>query len=224
MTQPIFIESTDSDNSETFIKFGFGLAGINFVVHFGFLSQLYIANMFLYGFAIAMLLLGYLKRSEPRHRLKLADDGLTFYHRANTVFVPWENIQRVGIPAQDRIDGGKEYDFIGIKVKDPELFYDTFPLRLASKLLIEQRPLWLALAGKGCATGQCVPEDFIDSVECKLGANRIYRGLIAMFVHRSEKLNELLGFHFYINSNGISGTPANALKLIQDTKNENMNR
>lgn len=221
MNEPIHIESHDSHNASAFIHIGLAMIALNFAVHFWVLSHLYIANMFIYTFGIAMLLLGYLKQSEPQCRLMIDTLGITFYHRSNKVTIPWSNIQRVGIPSQSRLEGGQAYAYIGFKIKDEELFYDTFPLRLASRLLIEQRPLWLSLAGQGCASGQCVPEDFIDSVEYKLPNNRIYSGLIGMFVHRSEKLNQLLGFHFFVETKGISISSGKLLSLLRDKQVEN---
>jgi hypothetical protein len=223
MSEPIYVESNDSHFAMTFVVFGIVMAALNFVIHFFVFSQMYIANMFLYGFSIALILLGYLKKDEPQCRIKITDEGLTYYHRANSVFIEWQNISRMDIPTESRLEGGQSYEFIGIKVKDVEHFYDRFPLRLASRLLIEQRPLWLALAGKSCSSGQCVPEDFIDSIECKLSSNRIYNGLIAMFVHRAETLNRLLGFHFYISTKSLTLSPSKVLNLLQDTKNTQLN-
>lgn len=220
MKLPIEIASTDRQNADLFVGFGLVLILVNFAFHMVLLERMAIANMFLYCFAGAMLLLGYLKQSEPHLKFRLTEVGIEYYHRQMVLQLPWENIKRIGQPQQDRLTGGAEYDYIGIQFKDVELFYDNFPLRLASKLLTQQRQLWLAVAGTGCATGQCVPEDFIDSVETKLPNGRVYKGLVAMFVHRCETLNQHLGYHLYLPLGGVEYSSVKLLNLLQETKNQ----
>lgn len=222
MNLPIEIASTDRDNAATFIQLGLGLTVLNLISHQLFLDKMAIANMFLYGFAVALVLLGYLKQGEPKIKYKLTELGLFYYHRKTELFLPWSNIQRIDQPKQNRLSGGAEYDYIGIKMKEPEAFYDDFPLRLASRLLTEQRQLWLAVAGSSCSTGQCVPEDFIDSIEVKLKSGTVYKGLIAMFVHRCETLHEQLGFHLYLPLTGIEISSAKLLNLLRETKNTSL--
>lgn len=219
MNFPISIPSNDSRHAMFFVWVGATVAALNLLVQLLFLEKMYIANMFLYGFAIALCLLGYLKQGEPVNLLTLDEDGLKYWHRQNHLFIPWDNIQRLDIPYFRDAVGFDELEYIGIKVKDAEAFYEDFPLRLASKLLVELRPLLMTVASRTCKTGQCVPEDFVDAVEYKMPSGKLYKGLIGMFVNRTEVLNRNLGFHFYIGTKSSDMNSHKLLNLLKEAKN-----
>jgi len=223
MKLPISIQSNDRQNADLFIGLGLVIAVLNLLVHSLFLQQMYIVNMFLYGFAIALALLGWLKHGEPRNLLTLTPEGLLYWHRKQRLFIPWQNIQRIDIPYFRDALGYQELDYIGVKVKDLESFYDNFPLRLASKLLVEHRPLLMTVAGRSCKTGQCVPEDFVDAVEYKLDSGKVYKGLIGMFVNRTEVMQKNLGFHFYIPLKSTDLPAHKLLNLLKEAKNSASN-
>ena len=217
---PITIESAQADNGPAILKLSLVILFLNWCSHWFWLDDMTIANMFVYGLVIAGLLLGGLKSSEPRHVLTLSLDGLDFHHRYGTIQIAWRNVQRIDLP---KVDHGLEkltLDFIGIKMKNSDEFFENVPLRLVSKLLTEQRPLWLLVARRSCQTGECVGEDFIDAIECQSSSGRDYKGLIAMFVYRYEKLAQLLGFHLYIPLEAMAIETSNLLNLLKEVKNE----
>lgn len=219
---PIELASNASHNSREICLLSGGLILVNFVVHQAFLQELHIVNMFIYGVSLALLLLGVLKNSEPKRFLRIDESTLTFYHRYGEFQCEWSLISRIDIPQINQLQGRQSFNYIGLRFDNREAFYDNFPLRLASRLLTEQRNLLLAVASNGCSTGQCVPEDFVDAAEYKMPNGRIYRGLIGMFANRCELLREHLGFQLYIPLSNSEKSPHEVLNLLKETKNQSV--
>jgi len=217
---PIFITNPGANNAQVVIKWSLVLFVFNWLSHWLFLDEISIINMFLYGLVIAGLLLGFFKFTEPEHALKLTQNGFYYFHRRGEVYCPWSNVLRIDIPnLSEDFDGG-DLNLIGIRFREPEEFYQSIPLRLASRILVEQRPLWFGAAKQSCQSGTCVPEEFIDSVEHKSDAGTHYKGLIAMFVYRYELLARLLGFQLYIPVSSCDESIYKLLNLLKEVKKE----
>jgi len=190
----------------------------NWLSHWLIFDGITLINMFLYGMAVVGFLLAYFIATEPEEILSLTKKGLLYRHRYGSCMIPWSNVQRIDIPKLNLGLEQVELDYIGIKVKDSLALYESIPLRLASRLMVEQRPLWLSVAKDACQSGRCVPDDFVDAVEFKASTGQIYTGLIAMFMYRYQRMTTELGFHFYIPLSGIDMEVERLLGLLREAK------
>jgi len=216
---PIEITARQSISGQQIIRWAIIAFFINWCSHWFFFDKITVGNIFFYGLIVAALVLGLLKTTEPTVILRLDLNGFEYHHRYGVIKAPWANVQRMGIPSVSNGLDKEELDFIGIRFKSRAEYYEQVPLRLASKLLTEQRPLWYLIAQRGCQTGLCTS---VDSVEYKLDNGQLYSGLIAMFINRYEKMSEQLGFHLFIPSSSFDTPPYNLLNLLKDVKSESL--
>ena len=159
--------------------------------------SLYLIGVFALSGAIVAMLIGWFKMREPPHSVSLSKQEVHYYHRHGQWVLTWDNIQRIDVP---RVDTGLQHenlDLVGIKIKDYRPFLGSISPRLATNLLMEQRPLLLQ-AGK-CATGGCYSADLIEDDRLKLPDGTVLAGIPAMLGNRMKKLRERLGYDLFIN-------------------------
>lgn len=191
------LENAGARGAREFFYLSGGIMAINFFSHTFFLS-FSIINMFLYVFSLAMGLLALAKSTEPKVLLKMTSKQLTFFHRYGEVNMPWDLIQRIDEVTVNHLYGRQPLGFIGVKFKRPDDFYQAIPLRLAGRLLTEQKVIIHRLARFQNYTTAEVLELFSHKLDYKTESGERYTGVTAMFINRCETFNKELGFHFYI--------------------------
>ena len=91
---------------------------------------------------------------------------------------------------------------------------DIIPARLAIGLLTEQRPLLMSAVALD--ENIAVLEDHLNSEFTPLLVHdERYRGVLAMFGHRSEMLNRNLGYHLYLPFDCLGTEPREFLVLLK---------
>lgn len=171
-----------------------------------------------YSMCLILFLAGHILAGEPEHSLELTDAGLRFNHKRGSFFVEWSNIQRVGIPSVFHFPESKSLNYIGIKLKEPLSHYESIPLRLASRMLIEQRELQVMSAKEACSSGSCDLSKLTDQIEWQDKSGMRLAGLIAMYASRSEVSNQFLGFHIFISGESFAKGLDDVLKEINVMK------
>lgn len=172
-----------------------------------------------YSMCLILFLAGHILAGEPEHSLELNESGLRFNHKRGSFFVEWSNIQRVDIPSVFHFPESKNLNYIGIKLKEPLAHYESIPLRLASRILMEQRELQVMLAKEACSSGSCDLSKLTDQIEWQDKSGMRLAGLIAMYASRGEVSNQFLGFHIFISGESFVNDLDDVLKEIIVMKN-----
>lgn len=194
----ILINNAARRNGFTITLFS-GIALLLSMVYLSMTSQtLPLAGYFVCAGSIAGLLVGIAKQQEPLNILALDRRGLTYQHKKGQWFVSWQALQRIGQPRVRMGIEHKELNYLGFRLKSPDQLAAVIAPRLASHLLMQQRPLLLANPDADCRQGQCYSESLIEDDRFRLTNGEQLTGLQAMFAHRMQKLRALLGYDIYI--------------------------
>lgn len=142
------------------------------------------------------LFTGWAKLSEPRYLVQLDNKGVRYYHRQGSWLLPWSSFLYSGIPELNN----NELAFIGFKVSQYDQFLQQLPLRLAVRIMTEQRTLYLDAVRQGCVSGQC-GLDSLSEVDNFVTTQQVYHGIKAAFGWRMQRLANSTGFELLIAIN-----------------------
>jgi sporulation protein YlmC with PRC-barrel domain len=186
--------------------------GLGFVV-IGLLDN-YSVNLFSNLVSILLMIAGLLltglffwSLGEPETAIELRESGVTLNFRRGTVTVPWNYIQRVGVPTVASYWQIKELNYIAIKVSSPEHLYEQIPLRLASDLLNKQKDLRILAIRESQLRehySEKTSDIYNEPLVWKSKQGICLEGVAAVFAYRSERLNKFLGFHLYFPLNMVA--------------------
>ncbi|WP_076411126.1 DUF2982 domain-containing protein [Shewanella sp. UCD-KL12] len=188
-----------------------------------FLSSpaLFAPGILCFALGVISLVLGVSKLLEPEVSVVLDSAGITYHHRRGSVNIQWSNVQRIDIPKG--LDGMNsiELPFVGFKLKQVNPVLDSIPIRLATGLLTEQRPLLMSAITLDEDLIEL--ENYMNSEFTPLIINEErYHGVLAMFGHRCEMLSKNLGFHIYIPEDCLESDASEftimARKYLQDVR------
>ncbi len=130
---------------------------------------------------------GIKKLSAPVVLVEATAEALIYHHPRGSWRLPWQHIAHV----QQLELQGRELAWVGVRLHSYDALLETIPLRLAVRLLIEQRAVLIAAAGGACPTGRCAGDYLADATEFRT-AQRQYKGVQAMFGQRMANLRQLL--------------------------------
>ncbi|NRD74654.1 DUF2982 domain-containing protein [Shewanella sp. VB17] len=167
-----------------------------------------------FSLGIIATVIGVSKQLEPEVTITLSAAGLCYHHRRGNLLIDWDNVQRIDIPQSLGNVGNIELLFIGIRLKKINPVLDIIPARLAIGLLTEQRPLLMSAVALD--ENLVVLEDHLNAEFTPLLVHdERYRGVLAMFGHRSEMLNRNLGYHLYLPFDCLGTEPREFLALLK---------
>jgi hypothetical protein len=212
--EPILIRAASKSNGITSIVIG--CAGLVFAALWFVLlpDWLFLAGILITSAALVTLLVGYFKIREPEFSLEMTTEVITYRHRLGSWRIHWENLQRADCP---RVRQGLEHvrlETVGFKLKDYTEFLTSISPRLATHLLMEQRPLLLHNTNEGCATGSCYEESMFDDNHFTLNNGTVLTGVKAMLANRMAELRKRLGYDVFIATSDIDRTPEEFAALI----------
>jgi len=136
---------------------------------------------------IVACFVGIKKLSAPVVLAETTDEGLIYYHTYGAWMVRWEDIGQV----QQIEIHGRELAWIGVRLTHYDALLQSIPLRLAVRLLIEQRSVLIAAVGGACPSGRCAADFLMDALEYRT-PQTLYKGVQAMFAQRMAHLRQLL--------------------------------
>jgi hypothetical protein len=142
------------------------------------------------------LFIGWAKLAEPKYSLVCDADGVHYMHRLGSWLLPWDAFAFSAVPSID----GQELAFIGFKVTHYDVILKQIPLRLAVKIMTEQRPLYYEVIKQSCASGQCASELLSEKDYFKT-AHEQYNGIKAVFAQRMQKFGQACGFELLVPVN-----------------------
>jgi hypothetical protein len=167
------------------------------------------------GAALFTLLIGILKHLEPKVSLRLCPNYLQFFHRYGQWTLAWSDIQRIDIPRLGLTDGYQQLAYIGIKLTSQHRLLSTISLRLASRILLEQRPILMQVLSSDCPDGRCPSELMFETDPYTDDKNETHTGLLAMLGNRMTQLREKLGFDIYIPENALDRDAESFVLLLR---------
>ena len=175
---------------------------------------LFLAGIFITSAALVCLLVGYFKLREPDYSLEIAKDYITYQHRLGSWRIHWDNLQRADCP---RVRHGLEHvplETVGFKLKSYTDFLHTISPRLATHLLMEQRPLLMQNTDENCASGSCYEQSMFDDKQYVMEDGTVINGIKAMLAHRMVELRKRLGFDIFIASSELDRDAEDFARLI----------
>lgn len=193
--EPLLVSQASHQGGARLLLSGLGalLGLVLFTVLFAEQFNLWLALAYI---ASAMaVFLGFAKLAEPRHFLRCDELGVHYLHRYGSWLLPWDSFSYCAVPQLEHQD----LSFIGFKVTDYDAVLQPLRLRLAVRLMTEQRPLFMSAIKQGCATGQCVTE-LLAEKDTFNTTNYCYNGIKAVFGQRMRRLDQASGFELFVSS------------------------
>lgn len=136
---------------------------------------------------------GWAKLAEPQYFLQYDSQGVQYLHRHGSWVLAWDGFLYSGVPQYNQ----QSMAYIGFKVTDYDSFLQQLPLRLAVRIMTEQRALYLEAVRQGCASGQCASELLVEGERFNT-ARQQYSGIKAAFAGRMQRLAAATGFELFV--------------------------
>ncbi|MCC5450974.1 DUF2982 domain-containing protein [Rheinheimera sp. UJ51] len=179
-----------------------------------FIYTLLLAEQFNWLLAVAYIasfmgiFIGWAKLAEPKYSIDCDELGVHYHHRAGSWLLPWQAFSYSAVPSI----GGEDLAFIGFKVTDYDAVLAKLPLRLAVKIMTEQRPIFLEAIKQSCSIGQCATE-LLREKDHFSTAKQQYDGVKAIFAQRMQRITAACGFELLVP---VNAEPATVRKWCQD--------
>ncbi|WP_394229034.1 DUF2982 domain-containing protein [Shewanella colwelliana] len=214
--EPIIFRPTTKHNGWTFTLVG-AVMLICGLLFFVLSKTMFGPGMVCFLFGMVLTVLGVAKLIQPEVSVEFRSQGLVYHHRRGTIYLRWENIQRVDVPRSILALDSDELPYIGLRLNQLSALLDDIPPRLATGLLTEQRPLLMSsLTLDGELSGL---EHYLNSEFSPLNVDgKPYDGVKGMFARRCEQLNNQLGYHLYLPTDCLDREPRAFLTLLRDYK------
>lgn len=176
-------------------------------------KQLNVLHALAFVMAALGLFAGWAKLSEPAYFLQYDDKGLRYMHRRGSWFLPWSSFLYSGVPQFEQ----KKLSYIAFKLTDYDSFLQSLPLRLAVRIMTEQRGLYVEATRQGCSSGQCASELLAEGENFST-ARQQYNGIKAAFAHRMQRLAVTTGFDLFVPVELSEADALNLCKQINQTR------
>ncbi len=164
-------------------------------------GEISIVEIFLASSCLAAIFIGFLKTQEPYYSFSLTQSLLVYHHKVGFWQLNHANFHHSGIPKVQQDLEYLELNAVGIKLNNIDEFLTQIQPRIAGRLLIEQRHLFMQVVQKHCKNGDCPSEWLIEETDYIAPTGQRYKGLIAMFANRTQHLRELTGYDLLLPAN-----------------------
>lgn len=222
-SDPIFVRATSKSNGITALVLGGVGLCISAIWLNVFPEWLFLAGIFLTSASIVSLLIGWFKIREPQFSIEISPEEIRYHHRLGNWLLTWDNVLRIGCP---RVQQGLEHvdlEAVGIRIKDYGAFLNQVSPRLATHLLMEQRPLLLH-QDHNCKTGNCFDHNMFDDKHYTTADAQTFTGVKAMLANRMTQLRELLGYDVFVSSSDIDREPADFAAFLRQCQEARQQR
>lgn len=176
-------------------------------------EQLSVLHALAFVVAALGLFAGWAKLSEPAYFLQYDEKGLRYFHRRGSWFLPWNSFLYSGVPQLEQ----KKLSYIAFKLTDYDGFLQGLPLRLAVRIMTEQRALYVEAIRQGCNSGQCASELLAEGENFST-AQQQYNGIKAAFAHRMQRLADATGFDIFVPVELSEADTLNLCKQINQAR------
>ncbi|MGB1262323.1 MAG: DUF2982 domain-containing protein [Cognaticolwellia sp.] len=157
--------------------------------------------MFMLLACLVTIFVGLLKLAEPKHSLVLSPTTLSFYHRHGGWQLRWRQIHNIHSVTNTTGITREELNYVGIKLTSIDAIATGISLRLANRLIHEQKPLI-----HYCVKRQLISleQGILNFEPFVLSDSTVIKGPLAAFLHHSQVLHQALGAHLFIAANNLN--------------------
>ena len=152
---------------------------------------------------IVTIFIGLLKLAEPAYSLIVAPETLTFYHRHGHWQFNWQQIRNIHTVTNTVGITREELNYVGIKLNSIEAIVNNISLRLANRMIHEQKPLIHYCIKQQLITFE---QGILNFEPFVLIDGTVIKGPLAAFLHHSEVLHNALGAHLFISANNLNAS------------------
>ena len=177
---------------------------------------LFLVGIFMVSGSIVTLLIGWFKVREPEHSLSMDREQISYQHRCGQWRIAWEDIQRIDCPRIQQGLNHKTLDVVGIKLKHYDAFITAISPRLASHLIMEQRPLLMHSEDKSCTTGGCYSNSLFEDKPYQLTNGQTVTGIKAILANRMTALRNSLGYDVFLSASELDRSPEAFVTLLRN--------
>jgi hypothetical protein len=174
-----------------------------------------LAGIFLTSASLVAILIGWLKIREPAYSFELTPEKFRYLHRFGGYSLDWSNIQRVDIPRLHTGLSHEPLELVGIRLKRYEPLLESISPRLASNILMQQRPLLLQAQRQNCVGGGCYSDSLIEDDHFRSAEGKEYRGMLAMLANRMGRMREAFGYDLYLYSSELDRNERDFVALLK---------
>lgn len=212
---PIYIKAMSKRNGFTTLLIG--MVGLLLSVMWLTLAPdwLFLAGIFLTSASLVTLLIGWFKLRDPDHSIEISPSRILYHHRRGNWEIFWDNIQRIDCPRVSQGLDQVELDAVGIRLKSYAPFLQRVSPRLATHLLMEQRPLLIHSHDKNCRTGDCFNQEMFNDRHYTLEDGHVLTGIKAMLANRMSQLRTQLGYDIYISGADLDRSPMEFVHFLR---------
>jgi len=152
---------------------------------------------------VVTIFIGLLKLAEPAYSLIVTPEALTFHHRHGQWQFNWRQIRNIHSVTNTVGITREELNYVGIKLTSIEAIANSISLRLANRMIHEQKPLI-----QYCIKQQLITfeEGILNFEPYVLKDGTVIKGPLAAFLHHSEILHQALGGHLFISASNLNGS------------------
>lgn len=212
--EAVVIRAVTKRNARTFTLIG-GIALISALCMFIASRALMGPGMICFIFGMIFTVLGIAKWMQPEVSIELRPRGLVYHHHRGSIYLEWDNIQRVDIPRSIQTFDSHDLPYIGVRLKYLLPLIDDIPPRLATGLLSEQRPLLISSLNLDGELADL--EHYLNSEFTPITLEGTdFSGVQAMFARRCAQLNTQLGYHVYLPEDCLDRAPREFLALLRE--------
>lgn len=174
---------------------------IGFCFHYWHQARFVLMFMVLTSFVT--IFIGLLKLAEPKHSLILAPETLTFHHRHGHWKFNWEQIKNIHSVTNTVGIERQELNYVGIKLCSIDAVASSISLRLANRMIHEQKPLI-----QYCIKQQLITleQGVLNFEPYTLTSGEVIKGPLAGFLHHCEILHQALGAHLFISASSLNSS------------------
>lgn len=208
----ISIHPNSKRNAKTFVWFGCILLFIFWLVSLFLWQTFKIQLVLLICASLVIVFAGVLKYLEPRTSFFITPEMIVYCHRNGQWKLQWQDIIRIGELKADVKGEHIQLPYVGIKLNNLDHIAKNISPRLANKLIHEQQEL-LILAINNKAINF---EDSLINFEPYTLNEVIYKGPIAAWLHRSEQLVKVYGYHLYLPESSLDRSLNKFLSLLKE--------
>ncbi|TWX73653.1 DUF2982 domain-containing protein [Colwellia sp. C1TZA3] len=159
--------------------------------------------MFMVLACLVTIFIGLLKLAEPPYSLIVAPETLVFHHRHGRWQLNWQQIRNIHCVTNTVGITREELNYVGIKLTSIDSIANNISLRLANRMIHEQKPLIHYCIRHQLLTFE---QGIINFEPYILKDGSVIKGPLAAFLHQSEVLHYALGAHLFIAANNLNST------------------
>ena len=185
------------------------------VISHYFWRELRLILIYVILLTLVIILTGILKRLEPKYSLVLTPDNIRYFHKFGYWQLSWQQIQNISQVKETCGLTRLELPYIGIRLVDIESLINQISLRLANRLIHEQRTLIaFAIANQLLSLEQ----GKLNFSPYQLRSGKLVKGPLAAFLHHSKILYTGFGFHLFIPESSIDRDVDEFCQLLKQCK------